>query len=58
MIALRENEPLATSLGIDVTRYLVLAAVVSAAIAGRGGQPLRALTSGSSIPTSSSSSTR
>ena len=34
MIALRENEPLATSLGIDVTRFLVLAAIVSAAIAG------------------------
>ena len=37
MIALRENEPLATSLGIDVTRSLVLAAVVSAAIAGAAG---------------------
>ena len=37
MIALRENEPLATSLGIDVTRYLVLAAVVSAGIAGASG---------------------
>jgi branched-chain amino acid transport system permease protein len=37
MIALRENEPLATSLGIDVTRYLVLAAVVSAGIAGAAG---------------------
>jgi branched-chain amino acid transport system permease protein len=37
MVALRENEPLATSLGIDVTRYLVLAAVVSAAIAGAAG---------------------
>ena len=37
MIALRENEALATSLGIDVTRYLVLAAVVSAAIAGAAG---------------------
>ena len=37
MIALRENEPLATSLGIDVTRYLVLAAVISAAIAGAAG---------------------
>jgi branched-chain amino acid transport system permease protein len=37
MIALRENEPLATSVGIDVTRYLVLAAVVSAAIAGAAG---------------------
>ena len=37
MIALRENEPLATSVGINVTRYLVLAAVVSAAIAGAAG---------------------
>lgn len=37
MIALRENEPLATSLGIDVTRFLVLAAVVSAGIAGAAG---------------------
>src|SRR4051812_37678987 len=37
MIALRENEPLATSLGIDVTRCLVLAAVVSAGIAGASG---------------------
>jgi branched-chain amino acid transport system permease protein len=37
MIALRENEPLATSVGVDVTRYLVLATVVSAAIAGAAG---------------------
>ena len=37
MIALRENEPLATSVGVDVTKYLVLAAVVSAAIAGAAG---------------------
>ena len=37
MIALRENEPLATSVGIDVTRYLVFAAVVSAAMAGAAG---------------------
>ncbi|HET9714895.1 MAG TPA: branched-chain amino acid ABC transporter permease [Pseudolabrys sp.] len=37
MIALRENESLATSIGIDVTRYLVLATVVSAAIAGMAG---------------------
>jgi branched-chain amino acid transport system permease protein len=37
MIALRENEPLATSLGIDVTRFLVLAAVISAAVAGAAG---------------------
>jgi len=37
MMALAENEPLATSVGIDVTRYLVLAAVVSAAMAGAAG---------------------
>lgn len=37
MVALRENEPLATSVGIDVTRTLVLATVVSAAIAGAAG---------------------
>ena len=37
MIALRENEPLATSVGIDVTRYLVLTTVCSAAIAGASG---------------------
>ncbi len=37
MIALKENEPLAVSVGIDVTRYLVLAAVVSAALAGAAG---------------------
>jgi branched-chain amino acid transport system permease protein len=37
MIALRENEALATSLGIDVTRYLVLSAVVSASICGAAG---------------------
>jgi branched-chain amino acid transport system permease protein len=37
MIALRENEPLATSVGIGVTHYLVLATVVSAAIAGAAG---------------------
>ncbi len=37
MIALRENEPLAASVGIDVTRSLVLAAVVSAAMAGAAG---------------------
>jgi branched-chain amino acid transport system permease protein len=37
MIALKENETLAGSVGIDVTRYLVLAAVVSAAIAGAAG---------------------
>jgi branched-chain amino acid transport system permease protein len=37
MIALRENESLATSIGIDVTHYLVVATVVSAAIAGMAG---------------------
>jgi branched-chain amino acid transport system permease protein len=36
-LALRENEALAESVGIDVTRYLVLAAVVSAAMAGMAG---------------------
>jgi branched-chain amino acid transport system permease protein len=37
LLALRENEALAESVGIDVTRYLVLAAVVSAAMAGLAG---------------------
>ena len=37
MVALAENEALATSVGIDVTRYLVLAAVASAAMAGAAG---------------------
>ena len=37
MIALRENEPLAASVGIDVTAYLVLATFVSAGIAGAAG---------------------
>src|SRR3954464_8507588 len=37
MVALKENESLAVSVGIDVTRYLVLAAVFSAAIAGAAG---------------------
>jgi branched-chain amino acid transport system permease protein len=37
LIALRENEPLAASVGIDVTRYLVLASVISAAMAGVAG---------------------
>lgn len=37
MIALRENEALASSVGIDVTRYLVLATIVSAAMAGAAG---------------------
>ncbi len=37
MIALRENEPLATSVGVDVTKYLVLATMISAAMAGAAG---------------------
>lgn len=37
MVALRENEALARSVGIDVTRYLVLAAVLSAGMAGAAG---------------------
>jgi branched-chain amino acid transport system permease protein len=36
-VALRENEPLAESVGVDVTHYLVLATVVSAAMAGMAG---------------------
>jgi len=37
LIALRENETLAESVGIDVTHYLVLATVISAGMAGLGG---------------------
>jgi branched-chain amino acid transport system permease protein len=37
MIALRGNESLAMSVGIDVTHYLVVATIVSAAIAGMAG---------------------
>lgn len=37
LIALRENETLAESVGIDSTFYLVLAAVISAAMAGGAG---------------------
>ncbi len=37
MVALKDNESLAISVGIDVTRYLVLAAVMSAAMAGAAG---------------------
>jgi branched-chain amino acid transport system permease protein len=37
MVALRENEPLATSVGVDVTHYLVLATMISAAMAGAAG---------------------
>jgi branched-chain amino acid transport system permease protein len=36
-VALRENEVLAESVGVDGTRYLVLAAVVSAGMAGLAG---------------------
>jgi branched-chain amino acid transport system permease protein len=36
-VALRENEPLAMSVGIDVTHYLVIATIASAAIAGAAG---------------------
>jgi branched-chain amino acid transport system permease protein len=36
-IALRENETLAASVGIDGTHYLVLAALISAGMAGLGG---------------------
>lgn len=37
MIALRENESLATSIGVDVTKYLVLATIISAGMAGAAG---------------------
>jgi branched-chain amino acid transport system permease protein len=37
LVALRENETLAASVGINVTHYLVLATVISAAMAGLGG---------------------
>jgi branched-chain amino acid transport system permease protein len=37
MIALRENETLARSIGIRVTHYLLIASVASAAIAGAAG---------------------
>ena len=37
MVALAENEPLAVSVGVDVTNTLVLAAVVSAGMAGAAG---------------------
>jgi branched-chain amino acid transport system permease protein len=37
MVALRENEVLARSVGIDATRYLVIAAVLSAGMAGAAG---------------------
>ncbi|AWU96947.1 branched-chain amino acid ABC transporter permease [Azospirillum ramasamyi] len=37
LVALRENESLARSVGIDVTRYLVVATVIAAAMAGAAG---------------------
>ena len=37
MVALRENEPLATSVGVNVTHYLVVATMISAAMAGAAG---------------------
>jgi branched-chain amino acid transport system permease protein len=37
LVALRENETLAESVGINVTHYLVLATVISAGMAGLGG---------------------
>lgn len=37
LVALRENEPLARSVGVRVTHYLVVATVISAAIAGAAG---------------------
>ncbi|MGQ9366117.1 branched-chain amino acid ABC transporter permease [Azospirillum sp. ST 5-10] len=37
MVALRENESLARSVGIDVTRYLVVATVIAAGMAGAAG---------------------
>jgi len=37
MIALRENETLATSVGIPVTYFLAMATIISAAIAGAAG---------------------
>src|SRR5439155_1373082 len=44
MIALRENEPLATSVGVDVTRYLVLATMISAGMAGAAELTVEGLT--------------
>ena len=37
LVALRENEALAASVGVDGTRYLVLATALSAALAGAAG---------------------
>jgi branched-chain amino acid transport system permease protein len=37
MVALHENEALAASVGVDVTRNLVLATLLSASIAGAAG---------------------
>src|SRR5260370_36075753 len=40
LIALRENEPLAASVGVDGTRYPSLATALSAALAGGAGRLL------------------
>jgi branched-chain amino acid transport system permease protein len=37
MVGLRENESLASSIGVNVTHYLVIATIASAAIAGAAG---------------------
>lgn len=37
MIGLRENEALASSIGVDITKYLILATIASAAMAGAAG---------------------
>ncbi len=37
MVALRENEPLAMSVGVDVTRSLTLATIIAAGMAGAAG---------------------
>src|SRR5260370_20536585 len=39
LIALRENQPLAASVGVDRARYLSLAPALSAAFAGGAGSP-------------------
>ena len=37
MIGLRENEPLASSIGVNITKYLITATIASAAMAGAAG---------------------
>src|SRR5262249_62042013 len=54
-VALRENEALAESVGVDGTRYLVLAAVMSAGMAGlrrRPGGPFHRLRGPHGVPLS------